>query len=83
MSVIRLARAFTWAVDKIVKFDGCYHVATPTPSCESRSGALSTANRGIARCFALAFADLPIFAAVQQAELLRKAFQDNKNEIAG
>src|SRR5215472_5746420 len=67
MSCIRLARAFTGR-DKIVKFDGCYHGLTH--GRPSSAGVPS------------AFADLTISLPFNNAELLKKTFQKNKNEIA-
>ena len=80
MSCIRLARAFTGR-DKIVKFDGCYHGHADALLVKAGSGALThgqPSSGGVPR----AFADLTISLPFNNAELLRKAFQENKNEIA-
>ena len=80
MSCIRLARAFTGR-DKIVKFDGCYHGHADPLLVTAGSGALThgqPSSAGVPR----AFADLTISLPFNNAELVRKAFQQNKNEIA-
>jgi glutamate-1-semialdehyde 2,1-aminomutase len=80
MSCIRLARAFTGR-DKIVKFDGCYHGHADALLVKAGSGALTHGQPSSAGV-PLAFADLTISLPFNNAELLRKAFQENKNEIA-
>jgi len=80
MSCIRLARAFTGR-DKIVKFDGCYHGHADTLLVKAGSGALTQGQPSSAGVSS-AFADLTISLPFNDAELLRKAFQENKNEIA-
>ena len=80
MSCIRLARAFTGR-DHIVKFDGCYHGHADTLLVKTGSGALTHGQPSSAGV-PPAFADLTISLAFNNAELLRKAFQENKNEIA-
>jgi len=80
MSGIRLARAFT-ARDKIIKFDGCYHGHADPLLVKAGSGALThgqPSSAGVPR----AFADLTISLPFNNLELVRKAFQENKNEIA-
>src|SRR5438093_7427966 len=80
MSCIRLARAFTRR-DKIVKFDGCYHGHVDALLVKAGSGALTHGqpdSAGVPR----AFADLTISLPFNNAELLKKAFHENKNEIA-
>jgi len=80
MSCIRLARAFTGR-DKIIKFDGCYHGHADPLLVKSGSGALThghASSAGVPR----AFADLTISLPFNNAELVRKAFQENKNQIA-
>jgi glutamate-1-semialdehyde 2,1-aminomutase len=80
MSCIRLARAFTGR-DKIIKFDGCYHGHADPLLVQAGSGALThgqPSSAGVPR----AFADLTISLPFNNAELVRKAFQQNKNEIA-
>src|SRR5258707_472320 len=80
MSCIRLARAFTGR-DKIVKFDGCYHGHADALLVQAGSGALTHGQPSSAGVPS-AFADLTISLPFNNAELLRKAFQENKNEIA-
>lgn len=80
MSCIRLARAFTGR-DKIVKFDGCYHGHADALLVKAGSGALTHGQPSSAGVPS-AFADLTISLPFNNAELLRKAFHENKNEIA-
>src|SRR4030095_1679069 len=80
MSCIRLARAFTGR-DKIVKFDGCYHGHADALLVKVGSGALTHGQPSSAGV-ASAFAELTISLPFNNAELLRKAFQENKNEVA-
>src|SRR6476660_2767881 len=80
MSCIRLARAFTGR-DKIIKFDGCYHGHVDALLVKAGSGALTHGQPSSAGVPS-AFADLTISLPFNNAELLRKAFQENKNEIA-
>src|SRR5262252_3454877 len=80
MSCIRLARAFTGR-DKIIKFDGCYHGHGDALLVRAGSGALTHGQPSSAGVPS-AFADLTISLPFNNAELLRKAFQENKNEIA-
>jgi len=80
MSCIRLARAFTRR-DKIVKFDGCYHGHADALLVKAGSGALTHGQPSSAGVPS-AFADLTISLPFNNAELLRKAFQENRNEIA-
>ncbi len=80
MSCIRLARGFTRR-DKIVKFDGCYHGHADALLVKTGSGALTHGQPSSAGVPS-AFADLTISLPFNNAELLRKAFQENKNEIA-
>jgi glutamate-1-semialdehyde 2,1-aminomutase len=80
MSCIRLARAFTGR-DRIIKFDGCYHGHADPLLVKTGSGALThgrPSSAGVPR----AFADLTISLPFNNAELVRKAFQENKNQIA-
>jgi glutamate-1-semialdehyde 2,1-aminomutase len=80
MSCIRLARAFTGR-DKIIKFDGCYHGHGDALLVKAGSGALThgkPSSAGVPQ----AFSDLTISVPFNNAELLRKAFQENKKEIA-
>ena len=80
MSCIRLARAFTGR-DKIVKFDGCYHGHADAILVKAGSGALTHGQPSSAGVPS-SFADLTISLPFNNAELLRKAFHENKNEIA-
>jgi glutamate-1-semialdehyde 2,1-aminomutase len=80
MSCIRLARAFTGR-DKIVKFDGCYHGHADALLVKAGSGALTHGQPSSAGVPS-PFADLTISLPFNNAELLKKAFQENKNEIA-
>jgi glutamate-1-semialdehyde 2,1-aminomutase len=80
MSCIRLARAFTGR-DKIVKFDGCYHGHADTLLVKAGSGALTHGQPSSAGVPS-AFADRTISLLFNNAEFLREAFQENKNEIA-
>jgi glutamate-1-semialdehyde 2,1-aminomutase len=80
MSCIRLARAFTRR-DKIVKFGGCYHGHVDALLVKAGSGALTHGQPSSAGVPS-AFADLTISLPFNNAELLRKAFQENQNEIA-
>ena len=80
MSCIRLARAFT-ARDKIVKFDGCYHGHADALLVKTGSGALThgqPSSAGVPR----PFADLTISLPFNNSELVRKAFHENKKQIA-
>jgi len=80
MSCIRLARAFTRR-DKIVKFDGCYHGHADALLVKAGSGALTHGQPSSAGVPS-AFADLTISLPFNNAELLRKAFRENEDEIA-
>jgi glutamate-1-semialdehyde 2,1-aminomutase len=80
MSCIRLARAFTGR-DKLIKFDGCYHGHADALLVKAGSGALTHGQPSSAGV-PPAFADLTISLPFNNAELLRKALQENKNEIA-
>jgi glutamate-1-semialdehyde 2,1-aminomutase len=80
MSCIRLARAFTGR-DKIIKFDGCYHGHVDGLLVRTGSGALTHGqpdSAGVPQ----AFADLTISLPFNNAELVRKAFAENKGKIA-
>src|SRR5213595_2741478 len=80
MSCIRLARAFTGR-DKIIKFDGCYHGHADTLLVKAGSGAL-THGRPSSAGVPQAFVDLTISLPFNDIELVRKAFHENKNQIA-
>ncbi len=80
MSCIRLARAFTRR-DKIIKFDGCYHGHVDALLVKTGSGALTHGQPSSAGV-PPAFVDLTISLPFNDLELLRKAFRENKNEIA-
>jgi glutamate-1-semialdehyde 2,1-aminomutase len=80
MSCIRLARAFTRR-DKIIKFDGCYHGHVDALLVKTGSGALTHGQPSSAGV-PPAFVDLTLSLPFNDVELLRKAFRENKNEIA-
>jgi glutamate-1-semialdehyde 2,1-aminomutase len=80
MSCIRLARGFTGR-DRIIKFDGCYHGHVDGLLVKTGSGALTHGqpdSAGVPQ----AFADLTISLPFNHAELVRKAFAENKGKIA-
>ncbi len=80
MSCIRLARAFTGR-DRIIKFDGCYHGHVDGLLVKTGSGALTHGqpdSAGVPK----AFADLTISLPFNNADLVRKAFAENKGKIA-
>ena len=80
MSCIRLARAFTGR-DKIIKFDGCYHGHADALLVKAGSGALThgqPSSAGVPR----AFAELTISLPFNSTDLVKKAFHENKNQIA-
>jgi glutamate-1-semialdehyde 2,1-aminomutase len=80
MSCIRLARAFTGR-DKIIKFDGCYHGHVDALLVKAGSGALThgqPSSAGVPKTFA----DLTISLPFNNADLVRKAFRENENQIA-
>jgi glutamate-1-semialdehyde 2,1-aminomutase len=80
MSCIRLARAFTGR-DRIIKFDGCYHGHVDGLLVKTGSGAL-THGRPDSAGVPQAFADLTISLPFNNADLVRRAFAENKGEIA-
>jgi glutamate-1-semialdehyde 2,1-aminomutase len=80
MSCIRLARAFTGR-DKIIKFDGCYHGHADALLVKAGSGAL-THGRPSSAGVPQAFADLTISLPFNNPELVRKAFRENRDQIA-
>src|SRR6266496_5887075 len=80
MSCIRLARAFTGR-DKIIKFDGCYHGHVDGLLVKAGSGAL-THRRPDSAGVPQAFVDLTISLPFNNAEFVRAAFRQNRNEIA-
>src|SRR3989440_5634562 len=80
MSSIRLARAFTGR-DKIIKFDGCYHGHVDALLVKTGSGALTHGNPSSAGV-PQAVADLTISLPFNNGDLVRKAFRENRNEIA-
>ncbi len=80
MSCIRLARGFT-ARDKIIKFDGCYHGHVDSLLVNAGSGALTHGqpdSAGVPREFAALTLALPF----NDIEMVRRAFRDNKGQIA-
>ena len=80
MSCIRLARAFTRR-DKIIKFDGCYHGHVDALLVKAGSGALTHGQPSSAGV-PPACVDRTISLPFNDPELLRKAFRENKNQIA-
>jgi glutamate-1-semialdehyde 2,1-aminomutase len=80
MSCIRLARGFTGR-DKIIKFDGCYHGHVDALLVKSGSGALTHGQPNSAGV-PQAFADLTISLPFNDVDLVRKAFRENRNQIA-
>jgi glutamate-1-semialdehyde 2,1-aminomutase len=81
MSCVRLARGFTGR-DKIIKFDGCYHGHVDSLLVKAGSGALTHGrpdSAGVPKALAEQTISLPF----NDVDLVRKAFNDNKNEIAG
>src|SRR5215831_12257894 len=80
MSCVRLARAFTGR-DKIIKFDGCYHGHVDGLLVKTGSGAL-THGKPDSSGVPQAFADLTISVPFNNADLVRKAFAENKGKIA-
>jgi glutamate-1-semialdehyde 2,1-aminomutase len=80
MSCIRLARAVTGR-DRIIKFDGCYHGHVDGLLVKTGSGAL-THGRPDSAGVPQAFADLTISLPFNNADLVRRAFAENKGEIA-
>jgi len=80
MSCIRLARGFTGR-DKIIKFDGCYHGHVDALLVKSGSGALTHGqpnSSGVPQ----GFVDLTISLPFNHVDLVRKAFRENRNQIA-
>ncbi len=80
MSCIRLARGFTGR-DKIIKFDGCYHGHVDALLVKSGSGALTHGqpnSSGVPQ----GFVDLTISLPFNDVDLVRKAFRENRNQIA-
>lgn len=80
MSCIRVARAFTGR-DKIIKFDGCYHGHVDALLVKSGSGALTQGQPNSAGV-PQAFVDLTISLPFNDFDLVRKAFRENRNQIA-
>ena len=80
MSCIRLARACTGR-DKIIKFDGCYHGHVDALLVKSGSGALTHGKPNSAGV-PQAFVDLTISLPFNDVDLVRKAFRENRNQIA-
>ena len=80
MSCVRLARAFTRR-DKIIKFDGCYHGHVDALLVKAGSGALTHGQPSSAGVPS-ALAGLTISLPFNNADLVRKAFQENENQIA-
>src|SRR5438067_3725355 len=80
MSCIRLARGFTGR-NKIIKFNGCYHGHADGLLVKAGSGAL-THGRPDSAGVPQAFVDLTVSLPFNDVDLVRKAFRENKNEIA-
>src|SRR6266496_862763 len=80
MSCIRLARAFTGR-NKIIKFDGCYHGHVDPLLVKSGSGALTHGQPNSAGV-PQAFVDLTISLPFNNVDVVRKAFRENRNQIA-
>src|SRR5437016_4626031 len=81
MSCLRLARGFTKR-EKIVKFAGCYHGHADSLLVKAGSGALTHGqpnSAGIPKTFAELTISLPF----NDVDRVRKAFSENKDEIAG
>jgi glutamate-1-semialdehyde 2,1-aminomutase len=81
MSVIRLARGFTWR-DKIVKFDGCYHGHVDSLLVKAGSGALTFGHPDSAGVPA-AFTQHTLVLPYNDIEAVKVAFGANKDQIAG
>ncbi|MFN2541025.1 MAG: glutamate-1-semialdehyde 2,1-aminomutase [Chthoniobacterales bacterium] len=80
MSCIRLARGFAGR-DKIIKFDGCYHGHADALLVKSGSGALTHGqpdSAGVPQAFVNLTTSLPF----NDVDLVRKAFAENKSQIA-
>jgi glutamate-1-semialdehyde 2,1-aminomutase len=80
MSCVRLARAFTGR-NKLIKFDGCYHGHVDALLVKTGSGALTHGqpdSAGVPQ----AFVDLTVSLPFNDAALVRKAFAENKKQIA-
>src|SRR5437762_12074780 len=80
MSCIRLAWGFTGR-DKIIKFDGCYHGHADSLLVKAGSGAL-THGRPNSAGIPKTFAELTISLPFNDVDLVRKAFNENKDQIA-
>jgi glutamate-1-semialdehyde 2,1-aminomutase len=80
MSCLRLARGFTGR-EMIIKFDGCYHGHADSLLVQAGSGAL-THGRPDSAGVPKSFADLTISLPFNDADLVRKTFGENKNQIA-
>jgi glutamate-1-semialdehyde 2,1-aminomutase len=79
-SCIRLARGFTGR-DKIIKFDGCYHGHVDALLVKSGSGALTHGQPNSAGV-PQAFVDLTISLPFNDVDLVRKAFRENRSQVA-
>ena len=80
MSCIRLARGFTGR-NKIIKFDGCYHGHVDALLVKSGSGGL-THGRPDSAGVPEAFVDLTISLPFNNFDLVRQAFDKNKDQVA-
>lgn len=80
MSAIRLARGYTQR-DKIIKFEGCYHGHSDSLLVKAGSGLVTfgeTSSAGVPK----AFADETIVVALNDKDVLQKAFHDFKDQVA-
>lgn len=80
MSALRLARGYTGRV-KIIKFDGCYHGHTDSMLVKAGSGALTYSNPDSLGVTS-EFARNTLIAQYNDADSVKKLFQQNKGEIA-
>src|SRR5215211_6984081 len=80
MSSLRLARGFTGR-DKIIKFEGCYHGHVDSLLVQAGSGAL-THGRPDSAGVPAAFAGLTISLPFNDIYAVRRAFRENKDDIA-
>jgi glutamate-1-semialdehyde 2,1-aminomutase len=81
MSAIRLARGFT-KLDKIIKFDGCYHGHADSLLVKAGSGALTFGNPDSAGVPA-AFTEHTIVVPFNEPDAVRAVFAANAQKIAG
>ncbi|MBI2257963.1 MAG: glutamate-1-semialdehyde 2,1-aminomutase [Flavobacteriia bacterium] len=80
MSALRLARGFTKR-NKIIKFDGCYHGHSDSLLVKAGSGLVTlgtSSSAGVPESFANQTIVLPL----HDIETVKRAFKENKDEIA-